>query len=505
MEHFDNNNFDDFNNHLPEDYGWDNMREDIYEKMDRKTPKSPYFWSTIGLSSILLISTIFFFANKNSITNTVNNSKITKVDINTKQVLKSTNSQEQSVAVQKEKEEKTQVIKTPLKATKKINSTINKKKESKDNYFSNTKVIEADQYKVNTTQESIITFSPPYKAKEYQNFEPSNTSIVFDNYDDNDNNLSDKITIENVQNANNYKEANSLIQNKVSDSSGPIYKGHSGEKQKEKHSKLHFLPLVTLPYLEYIEDIIIENAVSTSLIAKDKPYKKLPFRLAITASVNQWSADYDNALELGELRNSTTTQLAGYNVDVKIDKYLSNSFYVGAEAGYHTWNNRLNSEFDYDTVVTLKDVVISKEINAITGEVTETTGDISTTGNAHRKIVHYNTFSGLRIGGLVGYSIDFNRWSIGAELGSGILFALDQKGRRLDGALNLTSYNATNSAISPTGLTGKIGVNISYKLNEIVGMGIHTEYETALTNWGADDLNVLPNRLSLGARLQFTF
>jgi hypothetical protein len=135
---------------------------------------------------------------------------------------------------------------------------------------------------------------------------------------------------------------------------------------------------------------------------------------------------------------------------------------------------------------------------------------ISTYNTVQKQTNATNRFSVVRVSAEGYWHAMLRRWTFGPRLGLGTEFMTMREGNTLDDGsdtLTVVDISAPNyDARYATTLTGMIGADVGFALNEHWGFWATPTYSRGLTTWGSGDAPyMLPERLGLRLRLSYTF
>jgi len=456
MDKFDSNlkNGFDHKSELPEGFGWDDIKEGIYEKMQTAKPeKNNQNWKWLILLLLIVCGSGTWFASKysnekKSIPNPILSIQKDKpvVSDNSKNVKTINNTDRPN-------NENISTADTPSQSDIKQQKVIGTKKRTHNTFNVNTPQ--------NTIDNSIIE-----SKKVSQN--ELNIPINYDNID---------------------KYKTTKTTNKTS-----IIVAHNPSKISDNIDKL---PSIVLGLIaSHPSNLNPSKAPKTIEAIKTLAFKKhVSFGLA--GGVLNWTA-----FDATNINHDFINGFPGYSINPSISLYLRPKHALQIDYEYGI----LQELFDYEgsrLVETAANQTVVEVRSSLTGNLLYSTQeDVTVYATRSYRELKYNQhkFHTLNLG----YRFDqitMGKSSFGFYMGASYLLRINSKGKRLNEQLDVVSFDKNNPLFKENQLGLRLGIHYNYQLNsniKIFSQLISTKY---ITNWELDDSNSSTRPLIYGVQI----
>ena len=499
---------------LPEGFGWEEMREGIFEKManiaePEKEKKRFGYWKLtfflLGMIATLLLGVVFHFVNNepqalenkeetiiaispsSQLVNPIEagNSLSKQEQLTPKEIANQTlhitenqpadlsNHQKESIRVGPE-EKSTADLKTNNKTERKETN------RNSPNSAEKLRIIDDENNLRNNNLNSEVAI----KIANIKISKQENTSLGFEKVE-----LSTETTPLTAFNNNQKQQqvAESIIKAK---NSKPIWVLRTLEKKDFKSLNYHRLPIINL--LSLSNPLVVEKREDISR-----------FSIAIGVGLNYWTPNWGNSRGSQE-RATYEKALVGSTYSMQLDYRLKRQWSLGTGLT-HT---RYYSKFDYNKTDNYqkvkKNALVEIQINTVTGDSTQLFGDRTIKVNRQRQVVHYNTFQKWSIPLVVKHSLRAQKMEYAFGVGSILTLSTKTVGKTIN--KEVQDYNSISPIYQSGFEVGALGTfDINYHLSKRYYMGIQFSGIKSLKNWSSEnevDLKpiIFNSQLTLGLK-----
>ncbi len=489
MDYFDSNFNDDRvdqNSELPEDFGWDDMKEGIYNKMHVKRPSGlRKYWPLLLLLLVAGCGTGSWLLMNNFNGNATENT---------------------SIALDKDVE-----LDSKPKPKPKSKSKLESKLESKENvetqFDQSTESTSTPIQSSDSKKQMEGIYSPIEKSVDRKNLE---NSVIETKVNINSNRTS---------NSNSNSKSNSIASqpkpsvntNQENQVINQIFEKET-TRNEEEWSTLNSIPSLLLDQIansefqyKVIDDLIIpvERKVAKRDDEKtDPPFKKYWTMGLAGGLISQSAFDANN------INHDHTSAYPGYNINPSIALSLTPKHSIQLDYEY----NALEELFDYDgerdIEVQLDNQLVKEVHNSLTGNVISTEREtVIANGTRKYREVKYNQYKFHTLS--LGYRFDQlkkQRSTFGFYLGASYLLKLNNQGKRLDENRDVVSFDNNNPIFTNNQFGLRLGVHYNYKLSANTSLFSQVMTTKYLTNWevssSASSTKPLFYGLQIGLRYQ---
>jgi len=462
MDGFDSNmKNDQFDQHseLPEGFGWDDMREGIYKKMQKttKSKKNNRPWYLLLLLLLIIFGCGSWFAlylnERKSMTNPVLQTQKNEREINT-------DSENTPTNIKPDKQnDKAAPINDFLTQT-----NLNNKKTA------DTKKKVDDFLNVNNTKHR--TNIPKIAVNNIVKENPKNTQ--------------NQLNTPTSREAFVYQPQKEKTTDDADINTARISPRASGTTDK--------LPSILTLIDHKTSDII---AFKTPGDTKPPAFRKhLSFGLA--GGMMNWIAfDADN------ISHDFVSGFPGYNINPSISLSLTPNHALQVDYEYSSLEELFDYEGSRPIEVVREDQAVREVYSSLTGNLIYTERrDVSVSGTRHYRELKYNQYK-LHVLSL-GYRFDqitMKKSSFGFYTGASYLFQLNSKGKRLNEELDVITFDENNPLFEKNQLGLRFGIHYNYSLNantKLFSQVLATKY---MTNWELDNSNSATRPLLYGLQI----
>lgn len=457
---------------LPSDFSWENMEQGIHEKMNsKKSGKTTGFiyLAAIALALLIISAGIFYALNcKNEFAQ--NSKKIAiKAEI-------------------KSHEDKHTDNRIPLNPINQENATL-----------SESKMITVEKTNSTITENGTNELIATYEAKTKSKYTDS------------------RLIKNNTIRSNGNLKANNVIKNKELTSEGIVV--------SEKRNNTNHPPLV--PYLTNVNvvdstpashqsetknDKLIsaENNLSTIRIAnigarlftvihqseiempsldivsplldkkEERSFKNV---FSVTGGIWQSKSLYSNNPSAA-IKSKYENDVLSYGIGFGYTRMLSNKWCVNTGLEWNVFRNKLDYKETTSFSEIRDNVLLSMDVNAITGDTIKQFGTGTVTGKQTRTVIHYNNQKVLTIPVLMSYMIQKKKFFYALGLGPVIHYNSNAEGRTIVNTDQFVNYDKSYFKAINYNLLAKLGV--MYQLNKHYLIGLDFSYSTSIGKWNSD-------------------
>jgi len=486
---------------LPADFGWDEMKEGIFEKMkEQEDEPAPVFTFSIGqrhfmfiIATLVLLFTtsiIYFITKKQTkkLTNSIvksNNENITENEIlpliyeEVTASLKN-NKENNSTTTNNNLLNNNLSVVQQTAQTKKIN-----------NQIANNKIKTIASVKTNiisniATATSVLSNKP---------LATKHSTVAY--------NKKNSVTLENVKRSNIVQQK---LQNRANQTTiiDQIITNNI-TINKPVHNIVN--PLVKLkPSLTSSTKKIftlIKKDINVTTIAKPNKPKVGHNSIKLDGGFTYLYASYKKAEK--QQYNTETGFLSNY-LSISYSRIFANNFYLSAGVAY----NKYKTKFELSDTITQTYFVENAHTqvveNIVTGKTTNVFEDIEVDAPTLRKVRHYNSFEALNLPITIGKQFSYKKLTYTIGLGSAFSIYNWSEGKTLR-----NNEVITYSKSDPKPYHNKIQIaslfetGLALNINKHIKITTNFRYKKYLLNWANDELIVKPKAFMLGTGLAFTF
>jgi hypothetical protein len=299
---------------------------------------------------------------------------------------------------------------------------------------------------------------------------------------------------------------NSNISDLISQSDNILSKKINASRQPKKgepnlSSKL-FEDLLKLPLRQVFLQKKIEKPKPAQLpkhLLEDdqKTTTKQSGRFALLGGISIWNMSYGNSKPD---RDTYEKSLISYHAQFNYFLPLKKNFSLMVGLGYQQlesqfeWSNTIN-----DYKITLSDTILQVQTNALTGNLSETRGDIVLTTTATQKIHHFNRIQLYQIPIGIAKTWVSKNWQTDILAGGSVNILSKNKGRTLyQNEIQDFNGSTTNFLSNQWKFNAFVGLRSTYKINERLGIMTGVHFQKSLSNWSTKDgIKIRPNIWSL--------
>lgn len=463
---------------LPEEFSWQNMEQGIYEKMNAKKSRRPIgtlLFSTIALAIFIVVGGVYIYVYKENNTSTelktvVHNANKEEIVSNTKknnavnpevENINDVNTKTESKTV-----ERTFVLSNDISKTEvTIANEIKIKKtfaENKSTKSGNDKTATADGNKV-IQNNKIVNSSIKQTAIKNGDFKKEQTAL-------DEKNISDKIKEHELVSENSMEDYKNLIESKIVMAS-----------IKNKN----FLIISNL----YPEMPLIE-ITNPALNKKEK--SEIKNSISISGGILSSATNYGNT-SVDIIKSKYEKDALGYSFGLGYNRVISDKFSLNTGIDYSILRIILDYEETTSYAEQRDNLLLSMDINTITGDTIKTYGTGTITGKQTRKVLHYNTHKVISIPLIVLYNIQKSKFRYTVGLGPVLNYNLSANGRTIYAIDDFQTIDKSYFKKMTVGMQAKLGINYSINKRYFIGFNIH--YTSPINKWNSSSEFTLSRNL----------
>ena len=245
------------------------------------------------------------------------------------------------------------------------------------------------------------------------------------------------------------------------------------------------------------ETIVEEDLIETDNSKKEKQFKK-HLALALAGGMNFW-----NAFDKTNINHQYVSGFPGYTINPSISYFINTNQSLQLDYEY----TFLQELFDYDGThairVPVDSAVVHQVVNGLTGQViSEDRQNVVVNGERYQKVVQYNKYKLHAISFGYNFGKQLNtKTTLGVYLGASILANINGKGKRLNEEMDVTTFDASNPIFGKSQFGIRFGVEYSLALSRntaIMAQLMTTKY---ITNWELSTTNTNSRPFLYGLQL----
>lgn len=452
---------------LPEEFSWENINQGIYEKMNSNKSRRPagiVFISAIALALLIMGGGVFIYLyNKNhSELNTIahnankksNGSEYKKSDV-IQPVAENINNE--AIKTESIKVEKTFSVNNENGTTE---LTITKEIKTKRTYGDNKLANSINKNSSNTSNKKLDKNDKIESSTNAQSFVNEVNLIKEKSAPDSENT---SVKTNEVKSPND----NSLVDSKNLNASEIVI--------AVIESKYHLIFSNTKPILPLIE--IINPTI------KKKEKNELKNSISINGGLLSSFSNYGST-PIDALKSKYEKEALGYSFGIGYHRVLSNKISLNTGFDYNTMRSILDYKETTSYLEQRDNLLLSMDINTITGDTVKTYGTGIVTGKQTRTVLHYNTQRVLSIPVLLSYMIQNKKFHYTIGLGPVVHYNLSAKGRTIVDTDQFLTYDKNYFNTLNYGLLARLGVK--YSLGERYLIGLDVSFSAPLGKWNID-------------------
>jgi len=453
----------DHQSELPEGFGWDDMREGIYEKMQTTKPKKNnrrWYWLLL-LFLIVGGAGIWFVLENLNEERTITDS----VEINQKNEKEipplSENIESKVNSLQGTKNNSTEDI-LPLQSYQKHEKIVPKKVKSVSQTSTNT-----NQSDTKLPKATVVT---PTSRESKQSKENKQQKTIITSSDVNSIRPSKDKTTKNTAS----KPVAVLSEIPTDASKLPAI---SPRLIESKSSDLT-LPKTT----KHIETSAFTKHVS----------------IGVAGGVMNWAA-----FDATNINHEFVNGFPGYRINPSISLSLTPRHNIQMDYEYIALEELFDYGGSHEILVTREDEVVREVVSGLTGNLLYVVReDVAISGTRYQRELKYNQYKFHTMS--LGYRFEHittQKSSFGFYAGGSYLFKQHSKGKRLNEQLNVIAFNNDNPLFQQNQLGLRLGIHYNYQLNpniKLFSQVITTKY---ITNWELDNSDSSTRPLLYGLQI----
>jgi len=212
--------------------------------------------------------------------------------------------------------------------------------------------------------------------------------------------------------------------------------------------------------------------------------------------------------EMKPEREAYESVLPSFQVQANYFHGLKNNWTLMFGLQYQRLESRFERNFvleEYTTI--LRDTIIEKQINVLSGKQTLIRGDVEISSQAERRVRHYNKTELWQIPFALGKSWDINKWRVDLFLGGSLNIYTQNVGKSTF-QQEPVSYNGSSTRIidNRSKVNALLAGRLSYQLDEHWGLSTGLQIQKSLQNWSPETgVQMLPGALGLQFGLNYGF
>lgn len=449
---------------LPEDFGWEDMREGIYEKMQTTKPeKNNRRWYLLLLLLLIIGSTGSWLVLEHLNAEKTIADSITLNQAHKKEI-KATPENIQSKTKTPQQSSQSNLTEDILPQSKQKHEKVVDKKKKPSKLLS-----------TNTTQSN----TKPLKTTVNYIAEESKT------IKENKSNIPSNRIINPTQKRQTTKPSNNK----------PV------AVAQEVLTEVNKLPKIPLQLIENkpsnLAPFDSSKDIKTAKEIKTSAFRKhLSFGLA--GGITNWAA-----LDATNINHDYVSGFPGYHINPSVSLSFTPKHALQIDYEY----SALEELFDYEGSRAIQEVkedeTVTEVFSSLTGNLLYSVQeDVTVNGIRHYRELKYNQYKLHTLS--LGYRFDQitkKKSSFGFYLGASYLLQLNSKGKRLNEALDIVSFDDDNPLFQKNQLGLRLGLHYNYQLNTNTSLFSQVMSTKYITNWELDNSNSATRPLLYGLQI----
>lgn len=249
------------------------------------------------------------------------------------------------------------------------------------------------------------------------------------------------------------------------------------EKKIWRLTALEKKPLKSLNYLR----LSAINSLSLSYPSVvEKRDNRTRFSMAIGIGVNYWLPNWETTTN--PERTQYERAILGKTYSLQLGYQLKSNWQIGTGI---QWSKNY-SKFDYTQTVTQsrtkENALVEIQVNSFSGDSTKIYGDKTVNVERTRTVVHYNTFQKWAIPLTIKYGLKNRKMEYVFGFGTLLTLSTNSSGRTINATI--IDYNATNPIYKSSLTIGAVGsFDLNYHFSKKYYIGTQLSIVKDLTNW----------------------
>jgi hypothetical protein len=258
----------------------------------------------------------------------------------------------------------------------------------------------------------------------------------------------------------------------------------------------------------FVENTSEEIAITDKTISvpqKNNTATPLKNRIHLSSGIGFWDNNFGNIIP--EYASFEQTILSYYGA-LHFTREMKTNYFFSLGIQYQQLESRLDwTTMIEDYEIILEDTIKTIQNNLITGEVQTIRGDVSFNVNAQRNVRHFNKIQLYQVPLAVGKRWKFKNWESSIQIGAALNLASFYQGRTIQSGQVIELQKNSNPLIENQWKIHAIaGGQISYFLNNHIGISANIQYQRSLANWSKNsEVNMFPTILNLGLGMNYRF
>ena len=282
-------------------------------------------------------------------------------------------------------------------------------------------------------------------------------------------------------------------------------------KNKEQLVLISTPTTITLPLpnkVFFVENTLEEISIIDKTISppqKSSIETPLKNSIHLSSGIGFWDNNFGNIIP--EYASFEQTILSYYGA-LHFTREMKKNYFFSLGIQYQQLESRLDwTTMIEDYEIILEDTIKTIQNNLITGEVQTIRGDVSFNVNAQRNVRHFNKIQLYQIPLAVGKRWKFKNWESSIQIGAALNLASFYQGRTIQSGQVIELQKNSNPLIeNQWKIHAIVGGQISYYLDNHIGISANIEYQRSLDNWSKNQgVNIFPTILNLGLGVNYRF
>lgn len=272
------------------------------------------------------------------------------------------------------------------------------------------------------------------------------------------------------------------------------------------------LAMIGIPHIQVSNISILEYAYqlesipSYAIVDVADPEGVDRFTIGLGFGTNNWGLNFSQ-LQDGSKKSSTEKTRFGTFGSVDLEYRLNDRFYIATGIQNTKLTSRFNKVAIRNYTETHTDQLIEEETNPITGSVKKIYGDVELNVIETRRVQHYNSFDLISVPFVIGYRTKVG--SLNPSIGLGLAYNLSMKtnGKTEMGDSILDYSDGLNTPYNPkVGVSPLMRLGLSYYLRNGFVLSLDGQYQHSIKQWNStESFTSKPRVLNLGLKVGKSF
>lgn len=258
----------------------------------------------------------------------------------------------------------------------------------------------------------------------------------------------------------------------------------------------------------FVENTLSETRTPSQTISASQEISTtypIKNQFSISSGIGYWNPNFGNKLPEYAYFEQNILSFTGA---LHFTHTIKRGYFLSLGIQYQQLESRLDwSTTIEDYEVVLEDTIKTIQNNLISGEVQIIRGNVTLNVNAQRNVRHFNKIQLFQIPLAVGKKWKIRNWEAAIQMGAMLNIASFYQGRTIQLEQLIEIASNTHPFIeSQWKIHASAGGQISYYLNNHIGVSANIQYQRSLDNWSkSSEFSMFPSILNLGLGMNYKF